>query len=86
MWFDTEISNEEIIEKYNKLLNKFKNDNRKIIPQKELIKAISEEFNIPKYIIDAYVTIGFKHCSNDWTTILDNTVRLIKKNNIIRSY
>lgn len=86
MWYGIVMSDEEISEKYQNVFNMFNNDNRKEIPKLELSNAISKEFDIPNEVADAYMTIGLTYFSNDWFTILDNVVRLIRTNMVHSVY
>ena len=78
MWFGIVLSEEEITEKYNKIISKFSDDNRNKIPRIELTQSISEEFNIPLEVAESYVTISLTYYSQDWYNMLDNVIRLMR--------
>ncbi|MDF2879530.1 MAG: hypothetical protein K0R54_87 [Clostridiaceae bacterium] len=78
MWFGIVLSGEEITKKHYNIKSKFTNDNRYSIARSELIKSISEEFEIPYKVADAYITIASTYYSNSWFLILDNVVKLIR--------
>jgi len=78
MWFGIVMSDEEIKEKHDRIYNRFLGDKRNKIPRMELSKAISEEFDIPSEVADAYITIALTYYSTDWYAVLDNIIRLMK--------
>lgn len=78
MWFGMVMSNEEISERYQEVRNRFEGDKRETIPRTELSKAISEEFDIPNEVAEAYITIALTYYATDWFTILDNAVCLMR--------